>query len=93
MSDPEKLVKRRSTVVETLSHVSNVIKGWGSQYSFCNDALLMIQIDEKLDTLIRDYIEFYALKRRQMEKVDKRHRRRLMGVTLISDYRSDPIIQ
>lgn len=93
MSDPRKLVKRKSTLVETLSHTSNVIKGWGSQYSFCNDSLLMTQIDEKLDALIRDYIEFYGQKRRQLENIDKRHKRRLMGVTLISDCKSDPIIQ
>ena len=41
MDDPHKLVQYNLTFLDTLSHVSNTIRGWGGQYSFCNDHQLM----------------------------------------------------
>ena len=93
MSRPEKLMSSNLTLVETLGHCSNIIKGWGSQYSFCNDTNLMHQIDEKIDLLVKDYIGFYSAKREKLIKIDKGNNRRLLGLTLISDCKKSPIIQ
>ena len=92
MNDPEMLVARHMTLIETLNRCGNIVKGWGSQYKFCNDDVLMGQIDEKIDALIRSYIGFYTDKRDLMVKKDKRNNRRLLGVPLIVDCKSDPII-
>lgn len=93
MHEPEKLPYNGFSLVETLLRCSNITRGWGSQYSFCNDKLLMNQIDDKIDRLIRDYLGFYSAKKEKMELRDKRNNRRLLGLSLISDCKSEPIIK
>jgi len=34
MNNPEQLVREHRTVTETLNEISNIMKGWGNQYSF-----------------------------------------------------------
>jgi len=92
MSNPEKMVARNYTLVETIARCSNIVKGWGSQYSFCNDPVLMRQIDEKIDQQISEYLGFYRDKRQRLIKNDLRDGRRLLGLSLISDCKNEPII-
>jgi len=92
MPTPDRLVKRRMTFIETLENCGNVLRGWGSQYSFCNDYGLTKKLDEKVDSIIRNYISYYSNIARKLEAQDTNHRRRLLGVSLLADCKNEPIV-
>jgi RNA-directed DNA polymerase len=94
MSQPDRLVLEKCTVVDTLSEVSNILKGWGNQYSFCNDINMMREIDGKVDQLISEFLGHYGTKRKKLDAFgQKDDRRRLLGVHLLIDSKKDPIIK
>lgn len=77
----------------SLSRISNTLQGWGNQYAFCNDGIAMEQLDQavgnELDKLLR------ALGKRMRSaksQNDPQSFRRLLGVQLLSDCNSEPII-
>ena len=93
MADPVRLTRKKLSLTETLRQASNVIKGWGNQYSFCNDRELMEGLDSKVDELINDYLDCYIGQLARIENTEYNHqRRRLMGVHLLTDSKYDPII-
>ena len=59
MSDPNKLYFERATVTETLLNVSNVLRGWGNQYSFCNNRQIFENIDLQIDRKLEKYLAVY----------------------------------
>lgn len=91
MSDPTKMCSKRKSVVDTLMDVSNVIMGWGNQYSFCNDFAIMEELDRKINELLAKYLQQYK-RARDICKEDLLRVRRLLGVRLLVDCKSDPII-
>ena len=91
MSDPAKIFAKRKSVIETLTDVSNVIMGWGSQYSFCNDFEVMKGLDREINTLLANYLQKYK-KVRDVCREDLLTVRRLLGVRLLVDCKSNPII-
>ena len=94
MVDPEQLVRKHYTVTETLNDVSNIMRGWGNQYAFCNDGNLMRRIDVKVDEKIAAYLSRYATAKSHFDKAGEReNRRRLIGVHLLTDSKKDPIIK
>jgi len=93
MGEPVLLARARLSLTETLRNASNVIKGWGNQYSFCNDRELMEELDSKIDELINDYLDRYIKQRDRLEIEEyNQQRRRLMGIHLLIDSKRDPII-
>jgi len=93
MSTPELLIRKHRTVTETLNGVSNIMRGWGNQYSYCNDRKLMEHIDQKIDKKIASYLSNYAIWKDSFEKNGQQvNRRRLLGIHLLTDSKSDPII-
>lgn len=93
MSEPEVLVKKHRTVTETLNGVSDIMRGWGNQYSYCNDYKLMASIDQKVDQKIASYLANYAKWKDHFSKKGlQENRRRLIGVHLITDSKRKPII-
>lgn len=93
MSNPERMVKKHRTVAETLNEVSNIMKGWGNQYSYCNDFNLMKDIDHAVDERISAYLSSYAKYKSDFEKNGQFiNRRRLLGVHLLIDSKKSPII-
>ncbi|MES9850926.1 MAG: reverse transcriptase domain-containing protein [Candidatus Thiodiazotropha sp. L084R] len=93
MSNPELLAKKHITVTETLNNVSNIMKGWGNQYSYCNDINLLNNIDKIVDEKISTYLTSYSRYRNNFKQSGKLlSRRRLLGVHLLSDSKRKPII-
>lgn len=94
MSDPNKIYSERATVSETLIHVSNVLKGWGNQYSFCNNRQIFQSMDLKVDQKLKTYLTTYKEKAKQFVDNDfQKNRRRLIGVHLLEDSKYDPILK
>jgi len=94
MSNPDLIVKQHYTVIETLSEISNVMRGWGNQYSYCNDIALMKDIDHAVDKKISRYLSAYAEHKSYFENNDQPiNRRRILGVHLLSDSKKAPIIK
>lgn len=76
----------------SLSHVlkksNNKIKGWGNQYSFCNDKSIWGSLDEDLSEIMGEYL----LESKSIyTKLGKKEKRRLLGIHLISESNSVPI--
>ena len=90
---PEQLWKDGLTAVETLADVGNILKGWGNQYAFCNDREVLKSIDSQINREIENY--WKAVTRRYGKfaaNKDLSSSRRLLGVHLLTDSKSDPII-
>lgn len=94
MPDPRRLYFNGRSVATTLQDVSNVIQGWGNQYSFCNDLSLMNSLDIEIDKKLKWYFQQYFRRRTAIkDKKDfRKDDRRLLGVHLLADSKSDPII-
>ena len=93
LADPKAL--ERANLVTTLKKVSNIIQGWGNQYSFCNSPRLWRKLDRDIDALIIAYLGKYktargAFLRRQDAPMLGR---RFLGVHLLEDSKSSPILQ
>ena len=81
-------------MVETLSEVSNVVRGWGNQYAYCNNGQVLQQLDTEIDAKIEKYLSKYAAAWRGLNQ-SRMHedRRRLLGVHLLADSNRKPIVQ
>ena len=93
MNGPKKLVAERRTVIDTLSEVSNILQGWGNQYSYCNNGQVLRMLDEKIDLKIKSYLSTYKKVRRRLNlSGNHEDTQRLLGIHLLSDSKSDPIV-
>jgi RNA-directed DNA polymerase len=94
MSDPNKMCLEMATVSETLLNVSNVLRGWGNQYSFCNNRQIIQNLDLQIDRRLEKYLSIYKKKKKELEDRDfPKNRRRLIGVHLLEDSKYDPILK
>ncbi len=73
----------------TLEQVHRVIAAWGNHYVFCNSQQLFNSLDQKIDEMLRNYLGSYASRR---DRADQQERRRILGVHLLTDCNSKPII-
>lgn len=93
MSNPITLAKKRKTFIETLDSASNIIRGWGNQYSFCNDVAITSALDDNIDKLLQEYTRRYENAKKMVRQDHSKNFRRLIGVHLLSDSKYDPIIR
>ena len=94
MSNPKKVRDKRCSLAETLSAVSNVVRGWGNQYSFCNNRQILQDMDSKIDSILDEYLAQYRKRLDKMKDNDFiMNRRRLLGVHLLVDSKFDPVIE
>jgi retron-type reverse transcriptase len=92
MSAPGTIGRKKKSLADTLMGISNVLKGWGNGYSFCNHLSLMKDLDNKIDDLLADYLRQYRIIRTKLDKrVAEKDGRRLLGVHLLQDSKFDPI--
>jgi hypothetical protein len=89
MADPRRSISEKKSFVDTVMDVNNLIKGWGNQYSYCNDRQLFDNLDSEIDELLKRYAHGYSLKR---NKVGSKDKRRLVGVQPLSDCKYDPLL-
>ncbi len=81
------------SLIHTLQKVNNILMGWGNQYSFCNATVLFKDIDREIDKFIREYISKYSKSREKFKKDGSSDSgRKLLGVHLLHESKSDPII-
>lgn len=94
MKTPDKLYLENMSLAQTLVAVDNVLVGWGNQYSFCNNIQIMDHLDAEIDKLLNAYFDRYSkIKSSFQDKELKRNRRKLLGVHLLVDSKSNPIIK
>jgi len=87
-NEPQSKEQRDHSLIATLYDIDNKVKGWGNQYSFCNEDAIWGDMDSKVDKLLGEYIGRYSDAR---EKLDKKAKRRLLGLHLISESKKDKI--
>lgn len=87
-SEPQNRELREHSLVATLRAIDNKTRGWGNQYSFCNEGSIWGAIDEEINELLRSYLGSYSDIR---NKLDKKSKRRLLGIHLISESKKDQI--
>jgi len=75
--------------INTLRRINDTLKAWGSHYSFCNSTSIFVELDKKIDKLIRDYIRSYD---RLKNKLDEKSRRKFLGIHLLQDSKTNPIL-
>lgn len=81
------------SLVGTLQDVHHRVMGWGNQYWFCNDRQNFTAMDVKIDSRIRKYLGRYTERRRNIDGLADmaKFQRRLLGVHLLSESKSNPI--
>lgn len=92
MSNPVQAARDRTSCAETLVAVSNILRGWGDHYSFCNDRDLMAMLDRKIDERLASYSRRYDEIKKVQGRVDAANDRRLLGVHLLYDSKQQPIL-
>jgi len=80
---------RDYTLVNTLKMSHNKLKGWGNQYSFCNNNTVFKQMDERLNKEIREYMSSYYA---HMKTLDEAEKRKVLGVHALQDSKYEPIV-
>lgn len=73
-------VPKRFGLTSTMKRVDGVIKGWGKHYRFCNDKVLLANLDARIDELIASYLGRYA----RYRDASPASRRQLLGIEELS---------
>jgi len=81
----------RSSLVQTLSRISRMIRGWTEQYRFCNPSDAFTSIDVKVDRMVGAYLRSF-FKHYKKCKRSPAVRRRLLGIWLATDSSRTPIL-
>ena len=93
MPDPVKLYSEKLSLAQTLANIDNILAGWGNQYSFCNNLQVMNHLDLEVDKLLTNYFSYYSKVRSRFKGEELlKHRRRLLGIHLLTESKHIPII-
>lgn len=76
------------SLLEVLGEVSNIIRGWSNQYSFCNADGVMRQLDSWVATELGRYLGTYSDRRKRKAGPEAQ---RMLGVRLFEDGKRAPI--
>jgi hypothetical protein len=83
----------RYSVLKTLTDVSNILMGWGNQYSYCNATDLFKKLDRDIDQYIDKFARGYSVLRSRLgRKKDHDGIRKLLGVHLLSQSKQNTIL-
>ncbi len=93
MREPKELYFGKKSIVHTLVEVDNILKGWGNQYSFCNNKQVLEYLDLEIDKRIHDYLQHYRKINATFNNDIEKNKKRLLGIHIISESKSDPIIK
>lgn len=86
---PKKIWEYNRSFLRCLFTINSVVSGWGNQYYFCNDRIIIDHIDQKIsDMLTKASGDFRAL----LEGLGHLGRRRLIGVKSLHDCKVEPIV-
>lgn len=91
MASPGLLRRQQCALTDTLSYVSDVLEGWGNQYSYCNCMGVFEELDNQVDTLLAEYLGRYATARKKLSG-DPIKGRQLLGVHPLTTSYNDSII-
>jgi hypothetical protein len=84
---------KKYSLLETLQQISNILMGWGNQYSFCNATAFMRDIDREVDKYISEYLTEYKICRNKLyEEKALDGLRRILGVHLLAESNPNPIL-
>jgi retron-type reverse transcriptase len=92
MSNPLRASQDRTSFADTLVTVSRILKGWGDQYSYCNNKDMMAVLDGRINEQLSSYCGRYEQMKKLRSRKDALTERRLMGVHLLTDSKQDPIL-
>lgn len=92
MNEADSEVLRGSAFIPSLYKISNILKGWGNYYSFCNNEQTFMQIDAWVDTVIESYSRQYKIAIARQKQDKGLWRRRYFGVFTLADSKREPLI-
>lgn len=83
----------KHSALKTLIDVSNILMGWGNQYSYCNSTDLFKTLDREIDHYIEQFALDYSAQRKRLgHKKDHDAIRKLLGVHLLSQSKKKTIL-
>jgi len=85
----DKSFKVDYSLVSTLKMLHDTLRAWGNHYKFCNSNHIFANLDKKIDEKIREYIRTYDALKNNLDKFGKR---KLLGVHLLTQSTSKPIL-
>ncbi|HLG37074.1 MAG TPA: reverse transcriptase domain-containing protein, partial [Nitrososphaera sp.] len=84
---PAKTRPDKISLAETLIRVSNIVRGWGNTYFFCNDDRVFDQLDTEVNEKVNTFVNRYY---HRAAKLSANDLRRSLGVRLLSERRRKP---
>jgi hypothetical protein len=81
-SDSRRRRRTETTYIQALSMIDRKIRGWGDVYKFVSNRLPFAQLDREITRILE---EFRLWLYRRLARCDDRSRRRMLGVSLLSD--------
>lgn len=88
MKKPGDVWQERESLADTLVSISNILEGWGNQYSFCSDRHIFRDMDKQVDKCLEAYLWKY---KSMYGGAGEKDRRRILGVHLLEDSNCSPI--
>jgi hypothetical protein len=83
----------KHSALKTLIDVSNILMGWGNQYSYCNATDLFKTLDRDIDHYLDQFARDYSAQRKRLgRKKDHDAIRKLLGVHLLSQSKKKTIL-
>jgi hypothetical protein len=93
MREPKELYFGKKSIIHTLVEVDNILRGWGNQYSFCNNKQVLQSLDSEIDKRIQNYLGHYTKIKALLKDDIEKNRKRLLGIHIVEESKSDPIIK
>jgi hypothetical protein len=85
MKTPGICCANKTSFVDTLKSINNVLEGWGNQYFYCNETEPIKKLDRSIDERLNSYIGYYSNCVNSFYDGDFVNRRRILGVHLLID--------
>jgi RNA-directed DNA polymerase len=77
------------SLLECLTKVRGIMRGWGKHYRFCNDSLCFKRLDQQISDLLRQYLAAYKEER---AKLDDAGRWRILGIEALAEIDREPFL-
>jgi len=82
-------MRQSQSLISTLKRVDGIINGWGKHYWFCNDGQLLRNLDQKVSSLIRDFLGIYKNTRSVLPSSNKNQ---LLGISELAALDREPFL-
>lgn len=80
-------IKKEHSLIATLRRADGIIHGWGKHYFFCNDSIVMGNLDARISEMIRSYLGAHS---GMIAAAGPTARRGAIGIDMLAELEREP---